>query len=210
MKIINRRFVAGFAAALLLAAPLATALSSASADVLVPPSGDQTPLLDCTNAGKVFVVVTSEDGTTVSACVDAPATGTDALTAAGVTIGRDATNMICSLNNYPNPCPATFNGKYWQYYQASGQDASNGQWTYATAGSDDTTPQAGWVEGWCYGETCTPQYPGLPALNTPESGGLGTSGVVWIVVGAIVVVAIIIGVVVVVSRRRPQKAEATE
>ena len=207
MKIINRRFVAGFAAALLLASPLALAIPSASADALVPPTGDQTPLLDCTSAGKVFVVVTSEDGTTVSACVDVPASGTAALDAAGVTIGRDATNMICSLNNYPNPCPATFNGKYWQYYQASGQDASQGAWNYATAGSDDTQPQAGWVEGWCYGKECLPQYPGQPSANNPGStNSPANNAVLWIVVGAVVVVAGIVLGVVLVSKRRASEA----
>jgi len=168
MKTLNRRVVAGFAAALLLTAPLAISLSAyadtPSTTTTVSPIGNEAPLLSCTDGGGVFVVVTMEDGSTTAACVQSPESGTAALLAAGFTIGRDATQMICSINNYPNPCPATFNGKYWQYYQASGADAAAGNWAYATNGSDDTKPEAGWVEGWCYGETCEPAYPGTSTV----------------------------------------------
>jgi len=217
MKTINRRVVAGFAAALLFAAPLATN-TQALADT-ASPAGDQAPLLACTEGGGVFVVVTMEDGSTTAACVDSPQSGTSALSDAGNFITRDSSNMICAINNYPNPCPATFNGKYWQYYQASGADAAAGKWTYATAGSDDTKPQAGWVEGWCYGETCLPEYPGLIAgiattpgevIVTPVNTGTTSAGQVqptspsltkWIIGGGMVVVIIIAVVGIVLARR---------
>jgi len=205
MKTINRRVVAGFAAALLFLAPLAIN-TSALADT-TSTNGDQAPLLACTDGGGVFVVVTMEDGTTTSACVDNPESGTAALTDAGFTITRDSSNLICAINDYPNPCPATFDGKYWQYYEASGADAAAGNWAYATTGSDDTVPQAGSVEGWCYGETCEPTYPGI-SPTTPESTPAPTdttapshSLTLWIVGGAVVVVIIVLVIGIVAARR---------
>ena len=201
MKHIRHRVAAGFAVALLLATPLAIA----HADVLIP-TEDESPLLFCTENGDVFVVVTYEDGTTESACVNVTSSGTAVLEAAGISITRDASNMICSLNNKPDPCPATFDGKYWQYYQASGPDADMGNWDYATTGSDDSKPQPGWVEGWCYGEECLPQYPGVgAAIDINNTGG---NMVAWIIGGSVAVVVIILAVVLLVRRRQPAEAEA--
>jgi len=206
MNHIHRRAVAGFAAALLMAAPLALAATPAQAD----PSS----LQDCSAAGNVFVVVTMEDGTSTGACVSNPASGTAALNDAGVKVTRDATNMICALNDYPNPCPATFNGKYWQYYQASAADAEAGNWAYAQTGSDDTTPQAGWVEGWCYGEECTPQLPSEPVVSdsaspSPDQASAPArySYTSWIIGSCAVVVIVVAAVVAVVIRRRQAAPE---
>ncbi|MCL2782915.1 MAG: hypothetical protein FWD80_02945 [Propionibacteriaceae bacterium] len=196
MFTIKHRVAAGFAAALLLSIPLSFTASPAHAD--------PSDLLNCTNAGDVFVVVTSEDGVTTSACVKSPASGTAALQSANVTITRDDKGMICALNNYPDPCPATFNGKYWQYYEASGADAAAGNWAYATTGSDDTKPQPGTVEGWCYGEQCTPVYPGLAPSpsQTPTGTSSGSSMPTrYIMIG--VTVVIFAGVAVSILRRRP-------
>ena len=170
------RAAAGFAAALLLALPLATATIPAQADTSAPPAtATDAPAApawtDCTDQGGVFVVVTSEDGTSIGGCAGQAASGTAALEAIGVTITRDATNFICALNNYPDPCPATFTGKYWQYYQASAADATAGNWAYATVGPDDTKPAAGSVEGWCYGDECLPQNPAdvVSPVNMPAN-----------------------------------------
>ena len=175
------RAAAGFAAALLFALPLAAATVPAQADTSAPPAtatdAPSAPAwTDCTDQGGVFVVVTSEDGTSIGGCAGQPgsdpgqvANGTAALEAIGVTITRSADDMICALNNYPDPCPTTFNGKYWQYYQASAADATAGNWAYATVGSDTNTLTAGWVEGWCYGDECLPQNPAevVSPVNMP-------------------------------------------
>lgn len=200
---ITHRAKAGFAAALLVIASFALATPAAQAD----PSVDQAALLACTDGGGVFVVVTNASGVSTGTCVTAPTSGTDALDAAGVAITRDATGMICALNNYPNPCPATFDGKYWQYYQASGQNALDGQWDYATAGSDDTTPQPGWVEGWCYGDQCVPAWPGAdiaPNENTPSDAHVGSiSSQTVLIVGIFAAVVVVAVVVIMVAKRRP-------
>ena len=215
------RLVAGLASALLVAAPLALTVT--------PVSAAPTGLDACAQQNGVYIVVTQADSTgtavtqdngattspvvtqsgqTTAACVTNPSTGTDALQAAGVTITRDSTGMICALNNYPNPCPATFDGKYWQYYEASASDAAAGSWTYATAGSDDTNPQAGWVEGWCYGAQCVPALPSdnvtppTPS-STPDTPVAVTNGPgAWITVVGVVVVILVIGTITIVRLRR--------
>jgi len=216
----TRRLVAGFAASLLVAAPLALA-NTAGAAPTVP-----TGLDACVQQNGVYVVVnapldvvvTQQNGSSsqmqvtqtgpgVAACVTNPATGTDALRAAGVTITNDASGMICALNNYPNPCPATFDGQYWQYYQASAADAEAGQWTYATAGSDDTHPQAGWVEGWCYGAQCLPTLPSDDATPpmpeaTPVTAAITNGPGAWITVVGVVVVILVLGTITIVRLRR--------
>ena len=200
MKHIRRSVAAGFAAALLLATPL----TIAHGDALVPP--EESALLYCWESGDVFVVVTYEDGTTDASCVADPSSGTAALEAAGITITRDASNMICALNNRPDPCPATFDGKYWQYYQANGPEADSGMWNYATTGPDDSKPQQGWVEGWCYGEECLPQYPGVGVASDINSTGFPKEA--WIIGGSIAVVVIALVVMLLVKRRQPQETEA--
>ncbi|MCL2490229.1 MAG: hypothetical protein FWF36_05840 [Propionibacteriaceae bacterium] len=190
---------AGFALALLIAAPMTATTASAAP---AAPVGVEA----CAQQNGVYVVVTGEETTatpapTIGVCVTAPSSGTDALNSAGVSITRDSTGMICALNNYPNPCPATFDGKYWQYYQASATDAENGTWTYATTGSDDSQPQAGWVEGWCYGEQCTPVLPSVDTTATPTT--TAASGPFWTIVAlGVIVVVLVIAAIVVVRRRR--------
>jgi len=194
-----RRLITGFAASLLVATPLTLTATTASA----APVG----LDACVQQNGVYVVVTQENGATTGACAVNPDTGTDALQAAGVSVTRDSTGMICALNNYPNPCPASFDGKYWQYYQASAADAEAGQWTYATAGSDDTHPQPGWVEGWCYGAQCLPALPSDDATPptpeaTPVTAAITNGAGAWITVVGVVVVILVIGTITLVRLRR--------
>jgi len=154
----THRTAAGFAAALI---TLAVAFGAPQAHA------DAAGVKDCASQGGVYVTVAKPDGARQGACVTAPASGTAALQAAGFTFTKDASGMICAVNGYPDPCPATFDGNYWHYYQASADDALAGKWAYATTGPDDTKPQAGWVEGWCYGgeQDCLP----MPADASPST-----------------------------------------
>jgi len=192
------RTAAGFAAVLF---TISLALSAPA--VHADPIGVQ----DCAAQGGVYVAVTAADGTAQGGCATKPASGTDALQATGFTITRDASGMICAINNYPNPCPATFDGHYWHYYQASADDAVAGHWTFATAGSDDTKPQAGWVEGWCYSadQDCAPALiQSITPLNTPSTGtGAAPSTPLpwWLLAGIAVAVSVAV-VVILFSRRR--------
>jgi len=145
----THRRAAGFAA-VLFTITLGLSAPTAHAD----PAG----VKDCASQGGVYVTIATPDGATYGACVTAPASGVAALQAAGFTFTKDASGIICAINGYPDPCPATFDGTYWHYYQASADDAVAGHWAYATTGPDDTKPQAGWVEGWCYSaeQDCLP------------------------------------------------------
>jgi len=145
----THRRAAGFAAVLF---TIALGLSAPAAHA------DPASVKDCASQGGVYVTIATPDGATSGACVMQPASGAAALQAAGYSFTKDASGMICAINGYPDPCPATFDGNYWHYYQASSLDALAGHWTYATTGPDDTKPQAGWVEGWCYSaeQDCLP------------------------------------------------------
>ncbi len=113
----------------------------------------------CLGADKVWLlVVTDTDEVLANECVDTPATGTDALVAAGLELGRDGSNFLCSIGGHPATCPATFNGQYWNYYQG----AAGTEYVYAQTGADENKPKPGTIEAWCYNkadeEGCTPPY----------------------------------------------------
>lgn len=127
------------------------------------PSTDPTPpagaVEQCLGAGKVWLVVVTETGQTLAnQCVDTPATGIDALNTAGLAITRSTDGFICTIGGHPEVCPAAFTGSYWQYY--TGTPGSD--WEYYQVGPDQSQPKAGTIEGWCYGDVCTP----------PELGGV--------------------------------------
>lgn len=126
----------------------------------------------CTAEGQVWLLVVTEDGSQLAnQCVGTPKTGTAALEAAGITIGRDGKGMLCTLKGHPASCPTKFNGQYWNYYQSD----TAGKWTYASKGSDQSAPKPGTVEGWCYNkateQSCTmPAVElGAPASSAPAS-----------------------------------------
>jgi len=219
----THRLFAGFTLALLAAAPLTLTANTASAapagldacaqqgGVYVVVTQDGTTGTAVTQDGSTPVVIVTQDGPTIGVCVTNPATGTDALKAAGVSIGLDTTGMICTLNNYPNPCPAKYAGKYWHYYQASAADAEAGNWTQASTGADDSHPQAGWVEGWCYGldsgAQCMPVLPtddpASPAPSeTPTTTATASGPGATIAVVGVIVVILAIGIVILAHRRR--------
>mgnify|MGYP003378342469 CR=1 FL=1 len=120
---------------------------------------DDNAVGTCLAAEKVWLlVVTDTDEVLANECVDTPATGTDALVAAGLELGRDGSNFICSIGGHPSPCPATFNGQFWNYYQG----APGAEYAFSQVGADESKPQPGTIEAWCYNkaeeETCTPPY----------------------------------------------------
>jgi len=143
-------------AALALAGCAGNGGSAAPNDAQSEPSAIEATEADrtaCIEAGEVWLLVAAEDGTVLAdTCVGTPETGTAALEAAGLTLERDGNGMLCAIGGEPARCPATFDGRFWQYFTAQ----AGGEWEFATAGSDDAVPQAGSFEGWCYGETCTP------------------------------------------------------
>ena len=182
----------------------------------------------CLAAEKVWLlVVTDTDEVLANECVDTPATGTDALVAAGLELGRDGSNFICSIGGHPSPCPATFNGQFWNYYQG----APGAEYAFSQVGADESKPQPGTIEAWCYNkaeeETCTPPYlkivkggaevappAGATAQDLPVTGdttaptapaekpadGGNPTQVVAIVIGVVVLAAAAVAILV--GRRR--------
>lgn len=208
-----QRLAALFSALLLCAAMLASGAASASAQGL-PAATPQ----DCLKSGNVWVYVTYSDGSVVAnSCATDFGTGEAALKSAGVDVGKDAKGMICSLDKKPNPCPAKFNGQYWNYYTST----DGKTFTYSQKAADQSKPVKGSIEAWCYNKasekSCTPKTLSLTAevpdasSSTPSSSaspaassdsGGSSSSTAWGV--GIVAAVIVIGVVVylVVRRRR--------
>lgn len=146
----------------LIAAPLTAQAETTAADQVGA----------CLSADNVWLLVVDEDTNVIAnQCVGTPATGVDALTEAGVKLGYDANNFICSMNDHPAPCPATFNGQFWNYYQGTvGKD-----YAFSQVGANESKPAAGSVEAWCYNaageESCTP-----PTLAVVQDGAQATVG----------------------------------
>lgn len=89
-------------------------------------------------------------------CVGHPATGQEALRLGGIRTVTTSKGLICTMNDHPAACPATFTGQYWTYYHAS----PGGQWEYSQKGASQYQPAPGSVEAWCYNRPkeyrCTP------------------------------------------------------
>lgn len=133
-------------AATALALGLSTAGAAAHADTTAP-SAVASAAARCVGEGKVFVVAVDDTGAVVGqGCADAPTTGNDALTKAGITYTLGSGSMVCTVAGVPASCPKTFAGQYWSYWTASQGKAFG----YATAGSGQAKPVAGTIEGWCW------------------------------------------------------------
>lgn len=143
----------------------------------------------------VWVVVdaTALGGQVTTRCAPGePATGLDALTAAGHGYAFVPRNpgMVCTLDGRPQPCNGAPADAYWSYWHAE----PGGGWVYATRGAGTRTPVPGGAEGWRFGDGSTPPGTPPPAPSAPPepdpappaeagtdpepatSGGEGTGG----------------------------------
>ncbi|MFT3887434.1 MAG: hypothetical protein QM713_04630 [Arachnia sp.] len=149
------RLLAGLVVLLLAALP-----SSARAD-----EGDNE-IGACLGSGQVWLlVITDGDQVLANQCVGTPSTGIDALARGGMRLGFGKGTLICSIGGYPDPCPTTWTGAYWAYFQGSpGKD-----YTYSSLGAESATPVGGAIEAWCYtvppAKSCTP-----PQLEIVQGG----------------------------------------
>lgn len=111
----------------------------------------------CLDDDQVWLVVVDDEGNVLAnQCVGTPESGEAALDTAGLERTVDSDGFICAIGNHPDPCPETFTGQYWGYYTA----AAGEQWGYYEVGADQSEPQPGTIEGWCYNsadeEFCNP------------------------------------------------------
>ena len=149
----SRRIWAALLSALVLTFSLFASPTTARAD------GESNEVGACLAEGEVWLlVVTDTDEVLANQCVGTTATGTDALTGAGLELVRDSSNFICAIGGHPEACPATFNGQFWGSYQGTpGQE-----YAFAMVGPDENVPAPGTIEAWCYNaegtEGCTPPY----------------------------------------------------
>lgn len=149
------RLLAALATLLVWATPLAYA--DDATPVAQPSKPGSNPVGACLQSGQVWLYIVDVDGTVVAnQCVGTPSNGEAALQAANVAIGRDKGGFICSLGGRPDPCPASFDGSFWNYWHAS-----TGQpWVFSPKGANEWKPKPGSIEGWCRNsketKRCTP------------------------------------------------------
>jgi hypothetical protein len=142
--------------------PLLGALALALTTFAASPAAhaeDDNAVGACLAAEKVWLlVVTDTDEVLANECVDTPATGTEALTNAGLELSLDGNGFLCAIGGHPSPCPATFEGQFWNYYQG----AAGAEYTFSDKGADVAEPKPGTIEAWCYNKaeekSCTPPY----------------------------------------------------
>lgn len=164
--------IAAAALGLCAAVSFAGCASSSSSSSTTAATATATALSQdqCTGAGKVWLVVsTDSDKVLANQCVGNPATGTAALQAANLAIGRDAKGQfICTIGDYPQTCPTSYD-KFWHYYHAT----AGGSWEFYQVGADSSTPESGSIEGWCFGSDCTPK--GAQGISAPASSAASGS-----------------------------------
>ena len=128
--------------------------SSGESSAASAPASAYSSVEECTGAGQVWLVVSTDEGEVLAnQCVGEPENGAAALEAAGLAIARDSgSQFICQIDGYPAECSISSDA-YWNYYHAE----PAGTWFYSQESADTYAPEGGWIEGWCYGTTCTPE-----------------------------------------------------
>lgn len=102
----------------------------------------------CAETDGVTVVVDFTDvgGQIQVGCAEGdPASGREALEAAGFTPEDSQPGMICAVDGLPDPCPEEFEGSFWSYWYAE-----DGAWASYQVGADEADPGPGDVQGWRY------------------------------------------------------------
>jgi hypothetical protein len=139
----------------------------------------------CPTAQGVTVVVDFQQGTDahgatpgpiVRCATDAPSSGFDALSKAGIDIERVTANpaFLCKIQGVPGAasCGGIPRGSYWSYWVAP----RGGAWCYSQVGAAGRTPKAGTVEGWSYApgskEGTTPPRPAVPGKVSGSPGSI--------------------------------------
>lgn len=177
----------------------------------------------CIGDSGVTVVVDFTDlgGAIEIGCAEGdPASGREALTAAGFEPADGSPGLICTIAALPDGCPPFDGVNFWAYF--SGEAGSD--WAQQMAGADGIDPAPGAIDAWRYndgsaGPGVTPDYvistgtqltpeptsgsgsdSMATASDSEESAGPSVVGRLLSVAG-IVVIAAIVGVVI---RRRRQ------
>lgn len=146
------------AAGVLMALAAGPALADEPAQPLPQPSvHGSNPVGACLDAGQVWLFVVDDQQRVLgNQCVGTPSSGTEALRLAGVAAETGRQGYLCSLDGYPERCPSSFEGVFWNYHQA----AAGSRWRFSDVGAATHRPAPGTIEGWCYNTAdesrCTP------------------------------------------------------
>lgn len=138
---------------------------------------EDNPVGTCLSSDGVWLLVVDGEGEPLAnECVDAPASGEDALVKAGLTLGY-ADGFICSIDGTPEVCPTTFDGSYWAYYHGAPGEA----YAYSEVGAGAFTPAGGTIEAWCFAtaeaKECTPPQLNIVMDGAPVAAPEGTTAV---------------------------------
>lgn len=146
-----------------LAVPVAPGLAGTT------PSAEPTGPCPDDDGVTVVVDATALGGEVAVGCAPGdPATGTEALVAAGFTETRAESGFICAVDGMPDPCPTEFTGEYWVYFSAE----PDGEWVSSQVGSDETDPAPGSVEGWVWSDGAAPSItPPAPGSEVEQPTG---------------------------------------
>ncbi|MEU5154540.1 hypothetical protein [Glycomyces sp. NPDC021274] len=154
-------------------AALAATLFTALCFIAVPAS-PVSAQSGCTDVTVVvdFGPLAADDSTApATGCAADPANGLDALARAGFSVTEVASirGMVCRIDELPESTCATAPPakEYWSYWHA---EAGDTEWSYSPVGGADSSPDAGDVEGWSFGDGAA------PALS-PADAAAATEGV---------------------------------
>jgi hypothetical protein len=137
----DRRVIRGLAGLLVAVVLLLCAAAPAASD-------PAATVGQCLANGEVWLHVQTDEGEVLrSECVGRPTSGMEALETAQVRTTQSSGAYLCTLAGYPDQCPASYNGRYWQYWHA---DAADQDWSYSQKGPGEYRPPGGSIEGWCY------------------------------------------------------------
>lgn len=158
----NRRFAPAALSVLGLMFALLLAPLTAHAD------GESNEVGACLSADKVWLLVVSDTSKVLAnECVGTPANGEAALKDAGLKLGFDSSQFICSINGIPEQCPTSFTATtpFWNYYQGK----PGAEYTFSQVGASQSKPTGGSIEAWCFStpqsQTCIP-----PQLKIVQDG----------------------------------------
>lgn len=110
----------------------------------------QAVAADSTCDGVTVVVDFTDLGGDLSvACAEGEQeSGRAALLRAGFTTADSQPGFLCAINSMPNPCPETFDGNFWSYWNST----PDGEWSSYEVGADSSAPAIGAIDGWRYND----------------------------------------------------------
>ena len=141
-----------------LLASTVAALGLLAGAAAVAPTATPAEAVEACDGVRVVVDAGGVDGPTSVRCApDDPASGLEALRAAGheYAFVPRVPGMVCTIDARPDPCNGAPADAYWSYWHAE----AGGSWNYSNQGAGQRDPAPGTVEGWAFGGGDPPSVP---------------------------------------------------